>query len=151
VDGDDWISVKRNKTGTPVKVPLLDVARAILGQYADYQHPVNGHYLLAVFSNQKVNQYLKKIANRAGIKKHLTFHVTRHTLATTITLLNNVPLETVSKLLGHTKLSTTQRYARVIEQKISNDMVNLKKILDTKSDIEYNYQLTSHGHLKVVK
>jgi len=151
VDGNDWISVKRKKTGTPVKVPLLDEARNILNRYADHPHPINGHSLLPVFSNQKVNQYLKNIACKAGINKHLTFHVARHTFATTVTLLNDVPLETVSKLLGHTKLSTTQRYARVVEQKISKDMVNLKKILASNSKKEYNYQQTSHGHLKVVK
>ena len=80
-----------------------------------------------------MNQYLKIIAQRANIDKHLTFHVARHTFATTITLMNDVPIETVSKLLGHTKLSTTQKYARVVEKKISKDMAQLKNILDESS------------------
>ena len=91
--------------------------------------PKNENTVLPVYSNQKVNQYLKTIAERANIEKHLTFHVARHTFATTITLMNDVPIETVSKLLGHTKLSTTQKYARVVEKKISKDMAQLKEKL----------------------
>ncbi len=81
--------------------------------------------LLPVFSNQKVNKYLKEIAEILKINKKLTFHAARHTFATTVTLSNGVPIETVSKLLGHTKLSTTQIYARVVEKKIGEDMQNL--------------------------
>ena len=131
IDGEEWINVKRKKTKTPVRVPLLSQAKGILDKYSDFPDVKNGHTLLPVYSNQKVNKYLKIIASNAGIKKHLTFHVARHTFATTITLMNNVPLETVSKLLGHTKLSTTQKYARVVEKKISKDMAQLKSVLET--------------------
>jgi site-specific recombinase XerD len=82
--------------------------------------------LLPVFSNQKTNAYLKEIATLCGVKKTLTFHIARHTFATTVTLTNGVPIETVSKMLGHTKLATTQIYAKVVESKIGEDMAMLK-------------------------
>ena len=91
--------------------------------------------LFPVISNEKLNLYLKEIADACGIKKNLTFHMARHTFATTITLSNGVPIETVSKLLGHTKIATTQIYARVIERKVSDDMAVLKsKLENAKSD-----------------
>ena len=74
-----------------------------------------------------MNSYLKEIADVCGIKKNLTFHIARHTFATTITLSNGVPIETVSKLLGHSKITTTQIYAKVIERKVSQDMIQLEK------------------------
>nr|WP_297787690.1 site-specific integrase [uncultured Allomuricauda sp.] len=124
IDGNQWISTKREKTDMPVKVPLIPQARAILEKYGDERLPrANG--LLPISSNQKTNAYLKEIASACGIAKNLTFHVARHTFATTVMLSNNVPIETVSKLLGHTKLSTTQIYARVVESKISEDIDNL--------------------------
>ncbi|MBD0832514.1 site-specific integrase [Aestuariibaculum sediminum] len=140
VDGDLWIDIKRKKTKTTVKVPLLPQANEILERYSQYPNQVNQNRLLPVISNQKVNKYLKTIAKLAGINKHLTFHVARHTFATTITLLNDVPFETVSKLLGHTKLSTTQKYARVIEKKISKDMGKLKAVLD-REKVKYTSDL----------
>jgi site-specific recombinase XerD len=85
--------------------------------------------LFPVVSNQKLNSYLKEVADLCGIKKRLTFHMARHTFATTVTLTNGVPIETVSKLLGHTKIATTQIYARVIERKVSDDMNALKALL----------------------
>ena len=122
IDGDQWIMVRRQKSNTPVKLPLLDEAKEILDKYADYPTSENDYSLLRVFSDQKVNKYLKKIAKLCQIDKNLPFHVARHTFATTIALLNDVPIETVSKMLGHAKLSTTQKYARVIEKKISKDI-----------------------------
>jgi len=109
----------------------LEKAKGVLEKYSDYLYGENMDLLLPVYSNQKCNEYLKKIAKLCEIKKNLTFHVARHTFATTITLLNDVPLETVSKLLGSTKLSTTQVYARVIEKKISNDIAALRTKLKT--------------------
>ncbi|WP_111309771.1 site-specific integrase [Confluentibacter sediminis] len=151
IDGEQWIMVKRQKTKTPVKVPLLDEAKRILEIYKDYPCGHNGHQLLPVLSSQKVNKHLKKIAGLCGIDKKLTFHVARHTFATTITLLNNVPLVTVSNLLSHKKISTTQKYARVIETKISRDMLNLKKtlkVIDLKSEKRKKSDIT--GHLRIV-
>src|SRR5690606_29182327 len=124
-DGDYWIFTQREKNEQPVKGPLLGRALQILDKYRT--HPeYNKGLLLPVYANQKVNAYLKEITAALGIPKNITFHSARHTFATTITLANGVPIETVSKLLGHTKISTTQVYARVLERKISDDMQKLK-------------------------
>jgi len=81
--------------------------------------------LLPILSNQKMNSYLKEIGDVCEIDKELTFHLARHTFATTITLAKGVPIETVSKMLGHTNIRTTQIYARITDSKISNDMHEL--------------------------
>jgi site-specific recombinase XerD len=94
-----------------------------------YGDSIKDEFLFPVFSNQKVNKYLKEIMLQLKIRKNITFHSARHTFATTVTLSNGVPIETVSKLLGHTKLSTTQIYARVLENKLSEDMLLLKEKL----------------------
>lgn len=82
--------------------------------------------VLPVLSNQKMNSYLKPIADRCGIHFCLTFHIARHTFATTVTLSNGIPIETVSKMLGHRNLKTTQHYAKILDKKISDDMKKLK-------------------------
>ncbi|MFN4764745.1 site-specific integrase, partial [Gillisia sp. Q332] len=131
VNGKDWIYSRREKSQEPIKVPLLEKARGIL--YA-YENPIS-EFLLPVYSNQKTNSYLKEIADLCKIPKKLSFHVARHTFATTVTLSNGVPIETVSKLLGHSKLSTTQIYARVLDQKIGDDMDLLQdKLFLSRSD-----------------
>lgn len=127
IDGNDWIFTSREKTATTVKIPLLKPAKEILQKYKSEESGCE--LLLPVCSNQKMNKYLKEIATGLKIKKNLTFHVARHTFATTITLSNGVPLETVSKLLGHTKLATTQIYARVLEEKLSSDITILQNML----------------------
>ena len=126
IDGSPWIMAKRVKTGAPFKIPLLPKAAKLIDKYKDHYRTNNTSNLLPKLSNQKLNSYLKEIADLCGIKKNLTFHMARHTFATTVTLSNGVPIETVSKLLGHTKLSTTQIYARVVERKVSDDMALLK-------------------------
>ncbi|MGB7843550.1 MAG: site-specific integrase, partial [Salinimicrobium sp.] len=131
-DGNLWIFTDRKKTATPVKVPLLPQALAIIEQYKSLSKMSKSKSLLPVLSNQKINAYLKEVANLCAIRKHLTFHMARHTFATTVTLTNGVPLETVSKLLGHTKLTTTQIYARVIEKKVSEDMNMLRTKMERK-------------------
>jgi len=125
IDNRKWIYTKREKTNELVKIPILPRAQQIIDIYKDSPEENNSGYLLNVYSNQKINSYLKDIMQMCGIHKHITFHVARHTFATSITLSNGVPIETVSKLLGHSKLSTTQIYARVLETKISEDMQNL--------------------------
>lgn len=128
MDGERWIHLKRIKTNTSFSVMLLPKAEQIIEKYEN--HPrVFENQLLPVFSNQKTNAYLKEIADICEIKKKLTFHIARHTFATTVTLTNGVPIETVSKMLGHTKLATTQIYAKVVENKIGTDMAALKKRL----------------------
>ena len=125
IDGRYWIYTKREKTDERVKVPLLPKALEILEKYRASKGMDLMGYLLPVSSNQKTNKYLKEIAAMCNIHKRITFHVARHTFATTVMLSNGVPIETVSKLLGHSKLTTTQLYARVVETKISEDISNL--------------------------
>lgn len=125
IDGRYWIYTKREKTDERVKVPLLPKAWEIIQKYRILQATDSMGYLLPVNSNQKTNKYLKEIAAMCSIHKNVTFHVARHTFATTVMLSNGVPIETVSKLLGHSKLTTTQLYARVVETKIGEDIGNL--------------------------
>lgn len=133
IDGDKWIFKNRQKTDTASKIPLLPMAQEIINKYAE--HPVckNEKRLLPILTNQKMNAYLKEIADVCEIKKELTFHIARHTFATTVTLSNGVPLETVSKMLGHTSLKTTQHYAKILDKKISEDMMILKSKFASKA------------------
>jgi site-specific recombinase XerD len=126
IDGTKWINTNRTKTGTVSKVPLLPMAEAIISKYADNPYCKRSNRLLPSISNQKVNAYLKEIADLCGISKHLTYHVSRHTFATSITLANKVPIESVSKMLGHKSIKTTQIYSRVLDKKVSEDMSYLK-------------------------
>ena len=123
-DGNLWIMTKRQKTNTDVNVPLLDIPKMILKKY---KGKLPDGKILPIISNQKLNAYLKEIADVCGIKKNLTFHLARHTFATTTTLAKGVPIETVSKMLGHTNIETTQIYARITNNKISSDMQGLDK------------------------
>lgn len=132
IDGNQWISTYREKTLTKVRVPLLKTALAIVNKYKNHPKCIKTGKLLPVYSNQKMNKYIKEVATKLEIDKHLTFHTARHTFATTVTLSNGVPIETVSKMLGHTKIATTQIYARVVEQKISEDMNSLRLKMETK-------------------
>ena len=126
-DEEMWIVTKRLKTDTPTKVPLLPAALTILEKYSnDPVCNIKGK-ALPVSTNQKMNAYLKEIAGVCGINKDLTFHTARHTFATTVTLSNGVPIETVSKMLGHTNIKTTQHYAKILDMKVSKDMALLKE------------------------
>lgn len=129
IDGDYWIFTERTKTQIKSNVPLLPQALEIVEKYANHPLCVQSNKLLPVKSNQKMNAYLKEVANLCGINKNLTMHMARHTFATTITLSNGVPIETVSKMLGHTKIATTQIYAQVLDNKVSADMQKLKQSL----------------------
>jgi site-specific recombinase XerD len=129
IDGGKWIIKNRQKTNNKVKIPLLPVAEMLIKKYQGHIKTKSTKTLFPNISNQKLNAYLKEIADICNIKKNLTFHIARHTFATTITLYNGVPIETVSKLLGHTKIATTQIYAKVIERKVSEDMEKLRKNL----------------------
>jgi integrase len=128
IDGDLWINIERKKTGMDTRIPVLPPAMAIIDRYKDHPEAVSKGTLLPMMSNQKLNQYLKEIARKCEITKPVTCHIGRHTFATTITLNNNIPIETVSKMLGHASLKTTQIYAKVLERKISNDMSKLKEL-----------------------
>ncbi|MBW3470369.1 site-specific integrase [Arthrospiribacter ruber] len=130
IDGEKWIETKRQKTEAPIRIPILPVALRIIEKYKDHPKCIHEDALLPVPSNQKMNAYLKEIADLCGVRKELTFHIARHTFATTITLSNGVPIETVSKLLGHRSLKQTQHYAKILDGKISEDMLALKSKLD---------------------
>jgi site-specific recombinase XerD len=129
-DGAQWIKLFRQKSNEPTNIPILPVAQQILERYNISDRAEITGTLFPNLSNQKVNSYLKEIGFMNQIKKALTFGVARHTFATTVTLSNNVPIETVSKMMGHTKIATTQIYARVLLKKISDDMGQLKKIIE---------------------
>jgi site-specific recombinase XerD len=127
IDKKQWIYSQREKTSIPVKIPLLSKAMLIIEKYKRHPTSINKETLFPTISNQKLNSYLKEIADVCGIPKNITFHMARHTFATTVTLSNGVPIETVSKLLGHSKITTTQIYAKVIERKVSEDMQKLEQ------------------------
>lgn len=135
VDGNLWIITNRQKTGTNSNIPLLPIAEEIIKKYENHPLVSNSGKLLPVYSNQKVNEYLKTIADNCNINKKLTFHCARHTFATTVTLSNNGSMESVSKMLGHKSIKTTQHYAKILDKKVSEDMNNLKKILNQKEGI----------------
>lgn len=132
-DGGRWIRTFRQKTTIAVNVPLLGQAELQLNKYQDNIRAKASGTIFPQLSNQKMNSYLKELAERCDIYKVLTFHIARHTFATTVTLLNGVPIETVSKLLGHTTMRSTQVYAKVIEKKVSEDMAALNKKLELRS------------------
>ena len=127
IDGEQWIFTKRQKTDVLSRIPLLPPALKIITQYENDPQCKYAGLVLPVLTNQKMNAYLKEIADLCGIDKNLTYHIARHTFATTVTLSNGVPIETVSKMLGHTNIKTTQHYAKILDRKISDDMKNLKE------------------------
>ena len=129
IDGEYWIKTNRQKTDISVNLPLLPKAYVIIEKYKDEPRVYHRQRLLPFMSNQRLNKYIKDIAGLCGINKEVSFHTARHTFATTVTLTNGVPVETVSKMLGHTKLSTTQIYVHVVKQKISEDMKVLRQKL----------------------
>jgi site-specific recombinase XerD len=133
LDGNLWLSTARQKTGTKESVPLLPVPLEIIAKYQDNEYCKKYNKLLPVNSNQRYNSYLKEIVDLCGIKKKLTSHIARHTFATTVTLANGVPIETVSRMLGHNSIRTTQIYAKVVEQKVSDDMNALRDKLSGSS------------------
>jgi site-specific recombinase XerD len=126
IDGEKWIFTHRQKTESASKIPILPVTQMIIDKYEYHPQCNNEDKLLPILSNQKMNAYLKEIAGVCEIEKELTFHIARHTFATTVTLTNGVPIESVSKMLGHKNLRTTQHYAKVLDRKVSEDMKILK-------------------------
>ena len=126
MDGERWIKINRSKTDSRSSIPLLPVAEEILAKYARFPKSSDKELLLPVVSNQKTNAFLKEIALLCTIEKNLTFHLARHTFATTVTLANGIPIESVSKMLGHQSLKTTQIYAKVLDLKLRNDMAKLR-------------------------
>ncbi len=145
IDGEKWINIKRTKTDTKSNIPVLPTAEAIIEKYANHPEVTNGNRLLPVLSNQKMNAYLKEISDLCGFTKNLTFHLARHTFATTVTLTNGVPIESVSKMLGHKSLKTTQHYAKILDRKVSDDMTVLRNKLNLKSIQESDSEKNKSG------
>lgn len=132
IDSEKWIFTHRQKTESASNIPILPVTQMIIDKYENHPQCINEGKLLPILSNQKMNAYLKEIAAVCEIEKELTFHIARHTFATTVTLSNGVPIESVSRMLGHKDLRTTQHYAKVIDRKLSDDMAILKQKLAPK-------------------
>jgi len=146
-NGDEkWIIINRQKTGTPTRLPLLPKAITLLDKYKDHPLSIDQDKAFPVSSNQKMNAYLKEIADLCDIKIPLSYHIARHTFATTITLQNGVPIETVGKMLGHKDIRTTQHYAKTLDVKVGRDMAALKEKLATEKTVAkntvYNYTIT---------
>lgn len=138
VDSKLWIRKQRNKSKQWAHIPLLPDARQIIEQYRSNPQCQRKGVLLPVLSNQKMNAYLKEIADLCGINKNLTTHCARHTFATTVTLANNISMESVSKMLGHSNLTMTMKYARILDSTIGQEMSQLADKL--KSQIKKDEQ-----------
>lgn len=134
IDHTQWLSFHRQKTDIRVSLPLLEPAENILRRYVTYHNYQKNMHLFPVPPNQVVNRYLKQIMREAGVNKNVTFHAARHTFATTITLMHGIPLETVSKMLGHASITTTQIYAKVVDIKVRDDMAALKLLYAQKEE-----------------
>jgi site-specific recombinase XerD len=126
IDGEKWIFKNRQKTDTKSKIPVLPIAPEIIEKYAYHPKCLNEDNILPILTNQKMNAYLKEIGDLCDISKEITFHMARHTFATSVTLTNGVPIETVSKMLGHKNIQTTQHYAKILDKKVSEDMQILR-------------------------
>lgn len=127
IDGQLWISYRRKKTDSQTKIPLLPQALSLIRKYDGLNESGINDKVFPCISNQKMNAYLKEIGDLCAIQKNLTFHMARHTFATTVTLTNGIPIETVSRMLGHKSLKQTQHYAKIVDKKISDDMALLKQ------------------------
>jgi site-specific recombinase XerD len=127
-----WIRTRRQKTGGRANIPLLNVPMEIIRKYCNLEALNPEDTVIPILTNQKINAYLKELADLCGISKTLSFHVARHTFATTVTMMNGVPIETVSKMLGHKNINSTQHYARIVDQKVGEDMELLSRRLGTR-------------------
>ncbi len=139
IDGSLWIRIQRLKTKQPSEILVLDIPRAILTKYKDHPQCILESVVLPVPSNQKMNGYLKEIADLCGINKKLSTHVARHTFGTSVTLNQGVPLEIVAEMMGHADIRTTGIYARVLNTSVAREM---KKVQE-------NYN-SSNSYLKSV-
>ena len=128
-NGAIWVRKNRQKTGNMCNIPVLSVAQKLIEKYQDHPDCIRKSVLLPVMSNQKMNAYLKEIADLCGINKKLSTHVARYTCATVVMLANQVSMENVAKILGHSNTKMTQHYAKVLDSSIMRDMANVEKSL----------------------
>jgi site-specific recombinase XerD len=141
VDGSRWIYLNRKKTGTPSFIPLLDIPLQIIDKYKNTKFSGKDGYVFKMQTKENLNLQLKKIAQIAHIDKVLTFHQSRHSFATSVCLTNGVPIESLSQMMGHLSIKTTQIYAKVTRTKLNEDMTNLEKRIEGKYTLADN-QLT---------
>lgn len=128
-DGKMWIRKPRNKTGEMSVIPMLEIPVKLMMKYSNHPTVQTTGVVLPVISNQRMNAYLSEVATLARVQKHLTTHIARHTFAT-MSLSNHVPLETISKMLGHTDIKTTLIYAKLQDNTIYEDMENMRSKFD---------------------
>ena len=124
-DGKLWIKKRRQKTKNWCNIPMLEPAVHIMNKYSSHPLCQKNGTVLPVLTNQKMNAYLKEIADVCGINKNLSTHTARHTFATTVTLANQISIEVVSKMLGHSSINMTKKYARVVDDLINRDMTKI--------------------------
>ena len=129
IDGERWLVKPRTKTNVKQSVPILPVVEGLIEKYRNHSYCLAYNRILPFNSNQKMNAYLKEVGTICKIPFPLTTHLARHTFATSVTLANGVPLETVKELLGHRNIRTTHIYAKVLSHKVSEDMKALKSKL----------------------
>ncbi len=134
INGRKWIYTSRKKTENVSNVPLLDTALEIIEKYRDHPKCIKDNKLLPMKSNQKLNAYLKELADICEIKKPLTMHIARHTFATTVLLANGVSMEATSKMLGHSSIKTTQIYGKIVESRVGAEMDILSEKLASRKD-----------------
>jgi site-specific recombinase XerD len=136
INNQKWLRTKRKKTGNPSEIPLLEVPATIIKKYENDPICLLQQKLLPVGSNQKMNAYLKEIADLCDINKNLSTHTARHTFATTVTLTHGVSMEAVSKMLGHSNISTTKQYARIVDTLIIDEMKKVQQLYQVPESIE---------------
>lgn len=134
INGRKWIYTSRQKTENVSNVPLLEQAIEIIERYKEHPLCVRKNRLLPMKSNQKLNAYLKELADLCGITKPMTMHIARHTFATTVLLSNGVSMEATSKMLGHSSIKTTQIYGKILETRVGSEMEMLSEKLAKKKD-----------------
>jgi integrase/recombinase XerD len=125
IDGNNWIHLNRTKTGTLTKVPLIGPTEEIIRRYKNHPRTKKKGTLLPVITNQPMNRALKEISLFVGIEKNISSHTGRHSFATSVTAGHGVPIETISKMLGHCNLKTTQIYSKITDSRLASDAAAL--------------------------
>ncbi len=126
-DDSMWIIQSRHKTGHMARIPLLSIPLAMIEKYSSKKS--HGECIFPVMSNQKMNSYLKELADICEVRKNLTFHMSRHTFSTTVCLDNGISVETLSRMLGHINIKTTQIYAKITDKKVGEEMKMLEMLI----------------------
>jgi site-specific recombinase XerD len=134
-DGSRWIAINRRKTGTASYIPLMDIPLQILNSYKDTKDAGTDGKVFKTGTKENLNIQLKTIAKAAGIDRRVTWHQSRHSFGTTVCLTNGVPIETLSRMMGHKSVKTTQIYAKVTRTKLNEDMTNLAQRIEGKYEL----------------